>query len=272
MSAEGFDSFQQSYLRILGAAIIAFIFFRRYFSKKLLSSISSHEWSIYGLRAILGYVFGTAVYTIAINNANLSVVAFISAVPTLGFIAYVMFREKIPLMSIPFFVLSLVGVLFLTGACLSNVHFGIGEIAAAISNIGFSVSFLMSRLHDKKRNNFENTTILLALGWIPVLIISLVLHEHVLPHSLSVTSAVGLLLAAVFNVINLYGANYVFTNMKAYVAGNVLLLETIWASIVGLLIYGEPVTIIVAAGGMLIVASALAINRIDNRNEEPPIS
>ena len=272
MSAASFDDFQQSYLRILGAAILAFVFFRSYRSKNLLRSLSKREWSIYSIRAFLGYVFGTAIYTIAINNADLSIVAFISAVPTLGLLAYVLFREKIPLLSLPFVGLSIAGVFVLTGANLGDLHLGVGEIAAIVANLGFSVSFLMARMHHKKRNNFENTTVLLLLGWIPIFIISLLLHENIVPHNLTIESTVGLILAAVFNVINLYGANYVFNNMKAYVAGNILLLETIWASLFGLLLFAEPITMTIAAGGLLIVACALVINKIDNKDEEAQIS
>lgn len=126
----------------------------------------------------------------------------------------------------------------------------------------------MARMHDKKRNNFENTTILLLIGWIPIFIISLLLHENVVPQSLTIGALIGLVFAAVFNVINLYGANYVFNNMKAYAAGNILLLETVWASLIGLTIFAEPITLAVAAGGMLIVACALVINKIDKKDEE----
>lgn len=269
MSAESFDSFQQSYLRVLGAAIIAYVVFRRFRRKGFVKSLSKREWSIYTTRAFLGYVFGMSIFTIAVNNANLSVVAFISAVPTLGLLAYVLFREKLPAISLPFIVLSIGGVLLLTGVGIGNIQFGIGEIAAIVANIGFSISFLMARMHDKRRNNFENTTLLLALGWIPVFIISVALGESLVPHSLSVSAVVGLLLAAVFNVVNLYGANYVFNNMKAYVAGNILLLETIWASMLGLILYAEPITLMIAAGGMVIIACSLIINKIDNKNEEP---
>jgi len=64
--------------------------------------------------------------------------------------------------------------------------------------------------------------------------------------------------------------NYVFTNLKAYVAGNILLLEGVWSVIIGLVIYGEPVTMAIAIGALLVVASAVAINKIDDRVEEAP--
>jgi drug/metabolite transporter (DMT)-like permease len=269
MTGDSFSDFQQSYLRILCAAVFALIFFRRRLSKHLLSSISRHEWKIYIIRAMFGYILGVSLFTVAITNADLSVVTFISAVPTLGLVAYVMFREKPPLASIPFLLVAAIGVLLVAGASFNHIHFGVGEIAAIIATLGFDVSFVMSRLHDKSRNNFENTTILLLIGWIPVFIIALCLHEKVIPDSISIKSLIGLLLASVFNAVNLYAANYVFTNLKAYVAGNLLLLECVWASMFGLLLYGESLTVAVAIGGILIVTSAIAVNKLDKKVEEP---
>ncbi len=272
MASDSFDDFQQSYLRILGAGIIAFVFFRRYFRKNLFRSVTKHEWKIFVSRAIICYVFGTAFFTIAINNANLGAVAFISALPILGLIAFIMFREKLPLASIPFLLLSALGLVLVTGVTLGDFNFGIGEWAAIISMVGFNIGFLMTRFHSKERSNFENTTILLLIGWIPIFIISLLLRENILPTSLSITSLVGLFLGAVFNTINLFGSNYIFKHLKAYVAGNILLLETVWASMLGLTLFAEPITMMVAAGGMLIIASAFAVNKIDKKDEERLIS
>lgn len=267
MMEGSFESFQQSYLRILLAGLLALIIFRKRLSKQLFRSLDRREWAIYATRAAVAYVGGVSIFTIAVQHADLSVVSFITAVPMLGLLAFIMFREKLPLLSVPFLVLSMVGVAFLTGIDITKFHFGIGEIAAIVAAVGFNIGYLMSRLHKKERNNYDNTTVLLLLGWIPVFIISLVLQEP-LPSQVSLTAWVGLAFSVIFNVIGLYATNYVFTNLKAYVAGNILLLEGVWAIIIGLLLYAEPLTLAIAVGGLLIVASAIAINKIDNRNEE----
>ena len=271
MMGESFGNFQQVYLRVLLAGLLALIVFRPKRSKRLFSSLTTKEWTMYGLRALAAYTIGIASFTIAIRNADLGVVSLLSLLPTFGLLAFIMFGEKLPLSSIPFLILSLVGVFFLSGISLHNFHFGIGIITALIAGLGANVGFLMARLHKKERNNYENTTIVLLLGWIPVFVVSLLAHERFIPRHVSLAAIAGLALSVVLNIILLFMINYVFTNLKAYVAGNILLLEGVWSVIIGLVIYGEPVTMAIAIGALLVVASAVAINKIDDRVEEAPI-
>jgi len=139
--------------------------------------------------------------------------------------------------------------MLITGIDFRNIGFGIGEWAAIISILGFDVGYLMSKMHNKTRSNFENTTILLLIGWIPVFILSTIRHEALIPHSVSLVAIVGLLLSSLSNIVGLYAINYVFGNIKAYVAGNIFLLECVFALVFGLLLYGEPITAGIAAGG-----------------------
>lgn len=220
------------------------------------------------MRAIVSYIFGITAFTIAVQNADLAVVSLISAMPILGLLAWIMFREKVSPVSIPFILISALGVFFLTGVDLSGFHLGIGEIAAIVSAVGFNVGFLMSRLHAKQRSNYDNTTILLLIGWIPVCLLSVLATESIIPQHISLAAVIGLLFASAFNVFGLYAANYIFNNLKAYVAGNILLLEGVWAAVIGLVLYAESLTVHVVVGGLLILLSALTINRIDNKNEE----
>lgn len=267
MMEGSFDTFQQTYLRILIAGLMAIVIFRKKFSKNFLFSISKREWSIYTLRAFISYVIGVAGFTVAIQNTNLGTVSFIAALPILGLLAWILFREKLPARSLLPIGISIVGLAFVTGIDVRDFSFGVGEWAAVICMLGFDIGYLMSRMHDKSRSNFENTTILLLIGWIPVFIISLVTHEALLPHSVTVTAIIGLLLASVANIVGLYAINYVFNNLKAYVAGNILLLECVFALVLGLLLYGEPITMGIAFGGLLILASAIAVNNINKADE-----
>lgn len=136
--------------------------------------------------------------------------------------------------------------------------------------LGFYIGFLMSRMHNEARSNYENTTILLLIGWIPVFLISMMKHEAIVPTSISIAAFVGLVLATLTNVVGLYAINYVFTNLKAYVAGNFLLLECVFALILGWVLYGESITAGIMLGGLLIMASAVAVNNISKADEEAP--
>jgi drug/metabolite transporter (DMT)-like permease len=268
MMDDSFETFQQTYLRILIAGLLAVVIFRKKISKNFLSSISKREWSVYGIRALVSYTVGVASFTVAIQHANLATVSFIAALPILGLLAWILFREKLPVKSLLPIGLSIIGLALVTGIDFSNFSFGIGEWAALICLLGFDIGFLMSRMHNKARSNFENTTILLLIGWIPVFMISMVKHEALLPDSVSAVAFTGLLFASLANIVGLYAINYVFTNLKAYVAGNILLLECVFALILGLVLYGEPITLGIVLGGLLIAASAIAVNNINKADQE----
>lgn len=273
MMQGSFDTFQQTYLRILLAGIMALFLFRKKFSKNLLTSISRREWGIYAVRSIVAYTIGVAGFTVAIENTSLATVSFVSALPLLGLLAWVLFREVLPLKSLIPITISLAGLFFMTNIDIHHFSFGLGEVAAIIATLGFDLGYLMSRLHKKERSNFENTTILLLLGWIPIFVLSLIRHESFTHHSISLIGIIGLILSSLANIVGLYAVNYVFTNLKAYIAGNILLLEGVFSLILGLVFYGEPVTLGIIFGGALIVASAIVINSMtkDDKEAEAPL-
>jgi len=265
MMGDSFGTFQQVYLRILFAGLLALYFFRKKMARNLLGSIGRWEWSVYGIRAFVSYTVGVAAFTVAIQNTDLGVVSFVSSIPLLGLFAWLLFREKLPIASLPFVLLSIVGLLFVTGFDYRDVRFGIGEVASLIAMIGFDIGFLMSRMHKKSRNNYENTTIILLLGWVPLFLISLFRHEQLIPDSVSMIAAVGLIVSSVQNVVGLYAINYVFTNLKGYVAGNILLLEGVFAIVLGYILYDEKLTWSLTVGGLIIMGCAFAINQIEHQ-------
>lgn len=265
MMSQDFTVLQQSYMRVGLAAAIALIIFRGQLSKSLAKSLTPKEWVVYISRASLTYFAGTVLYTYAVRNSELSIVTLISAIPIAGLLAFFMFREKFPLSSMPFLMLSIAGLFILTGASF-DITFEQGIIAAVLSHIAFGIGYLMARFHSPKRSNYETTVIILLFGWIPSLVLSIAFHEP-LPSQISVASMIGLVGGAMSAVLGLYLTNYVFRNLRAYVAGNLLLLEILWAVLFGVVLYGEPVTIPILIGGLLIVMSAMAINKIDNKEK-----
>lgn len=70
-----------------------------------------------------------------------------------------------------------------------------------------------------------------------------------------------LLLSALFNVVNLYLTNYGFQHVKAAVAGNILVLEVVFALLYGFLLFNEMPTLRESIGGLLIVASIYLVNK-----------
>jgi drug/metabolite transporter (DMT)-like permease len=225
------------------------------------------DWLVYVVRAIFLYVVGVGLFTLAVTHTKLATVSFVSSLPILGVMAWVMFREKMRASTVPFIGLSIIGLVFITGIDMKNVHLGIGELAAIAGMVGFDLGYLMSRLHNKRLDNFQHTTILLAIGWVPLLVMSVGLGEQLVPTHVTPAAWVGLVVSAVLNIVGLYLINYVFEHLRAYVAGNWLLLEGVFALLIGLSLYGEVPTATELVGATVILACAYVISLMDARKD-----
>lgn len=101
MMGDRFATFQQVYLRVLLAGLIAALAFRKHLPLRHLRSMPRREWGIYGLRSLVAYAGGVGLSTVAVLNADLSTVAFISSLPVVGLLAWLMFHEKMQAATVP---------------------------------------------------------------------------------------------------------------------------------------------------------------------------
>ncbi len=272
MMEGSFGTFQQVYLRLLLAAALAAIVFRRHVGPAVFRDITGREWIVYVVRALLSYTVGVGLFTVAVLETKLSIVSFVASLPVLGLLGWMMFGEKVRVATLPFLALSVVGLLLMTSVDVGDLHLGRGEITAVISMLGFNLGYLMSRFHSARFSNAQNTTVLLLLGWIPLLALSLLAGEPLVPRHVSAAAWFALGISAVLNVAGLMLINYVFASLKAYVAGNLLLLEGVFALIVGLALYAERPTGIELVGAALILGCAYAISALDARgNRKEPV-
>jgi drug/metabolite transporter (DMT)-like permease len=263
MLAGSFTTYQQVYLRILIAGVLAAVVFRKQVAGIKLNRLSARHWWIYALRAFLGYTVGVLVYTFAIEHSKLSTVSFISSLPIMGLLAWLMFRERLEATTLPLVGFSVIGLLLLTGFSFTGFSFGAGELAAMVALLGFDLGFLLSKSHHSSMSNVQSTTILLLLGWIPAFVLSLAHGEAFNVGQVTWQGWVGLTMSSVLNVVGLMAVNYVFAHMKAYVAGNIFLVEGVFSSVLGLVFYHELPTATGMIGALIIVACALGISLID---------
>lgn len=71
-----------------------------------------------------------------------------------------------------------------------------------------------------------------------------------------------ILVAGLFNVVNLFLTNYGFQKVNAVLASNILMLEVVFAVGLAIFLYQEIPTLKELFGGFLIVASAYQMNKI----------
>ena len=125
----------------------------------------------------------------------------------------------------------------------------------------------MSRHHQSQLTNFENTTLMLLIGWVPILAVSLLLGEPLLSPQVSTVGWVVLVISGVSNVLGLIAINYIFANMKAYVAGNLLLTEGVIALGIGFWLYHEVPTVPALIGAAIILGCGYALSVIDAKSD-----
>jgi drug/metabolite transporter (DMT)-like permease len=257
---ESFTLSQQVFWRMIIALIIAWVLFGRSLDKKTLQSLSGYDWMIYVVRSILYFGAGIMLFTFAVNHTTLGIVSFSSSLPIVGIFGWIMFRERIDIKALPFILLSIIGLGLLCKIDVKSLHLSAGIITALLSMVAFDISYLMVRYHKAKMTNFQNTTLLLCFAWIAPLVAILLTKGKFIPNHFTTLAVVGLVLSSILNVVNLYLLNYIFSNLKGYVAGNVLLLEGVFALIIGFLFYNESANFMQLLGAIIILATAYVIS------------
>ena len=231
-----------------------------------LSEISGIEWFIYIARSFIYYGLSVTLITYALLHTTLGIVSFASSLPIMGLLGYLYYKEKFNLKIIPIILLSVFGLALLSKINLSDFKLNSGLIAALGSLLLFDTAFLMVRLHNKKYTNYQNTAIILAFSWIVPLITLLVQHKRLWPAHVSLEAYIGLGISIVLNVANLFFLNYIFSNLKAFVAGNILLLEGVFALIIGYIFFNEGVDLLQMVGVLIILGSTVAVSYMEYKD------
>ena len=266
LMGKSFSIPQQMFVRLLGASLLCIILFYPKIKNIKLSEISGIEWFIYIARSFIYYGLSVTLITYALLHTTLGIVSFASSLPIMGLLGYLYYKEKFNLKIIPIILLSVVGLALLSKINLSDFKLNSGLIAALGSLLLFDTAFLMVRLHNKKYTNYQNTAIILAFSWLVPLITLLVQHKRLWPSHVSLEAYIGLGISIVLNVANLFFLNYIFSNLKAFVAGNILLLEGVFALIIGYIFFNEGVDLLQMVGVLIILGSTVAVSYMEYKD------
>ena len=262
---ESFNLPQQLFLRLFGAFLFASLVFYPSIKKIKFLEISKKDWLIYISRSLIYYGLGVTLITYALTHATIALVSFASSLPVMGVFAFIYFRERINIKALPFILISVIGLGMLSKINIANINFNNGLIAAVLSLVAFDTAYLMVRLHNPKYTNKVNTFFMLMFSWIPAFIYLLVKTEPILPKNISLISLTAIILSIILNVINVIIINYIFTKLKAYVAGNLLLLEGVFALIIGAILFNETINLYQFIGATIIIISAIAAGYLEDK-------
>jgi len=261
----GFLLFQQVYLRMLAAFIVGYFVFRKQVDISKYRKLPFKEWLIIILRAVSYSLFGIILFTQAIIITKYSNVSFIGSLPMTAVLGFVLLHEKFSFKKLALILLAFVGVLFISVKDYSNIFYlGKGEVLTLISTVFFSLSYIARKWQSNLLNNKELTVINFLVAFLVVFLVSILKGD-----GLPVTGwNWGLLLAVVgagiFNIGNVFLTNYGFQKIEAVLASNILTLESVFAVVLGFLVYKEVPMAKELLGGIVITLSVVGMNKLED--------
>ncbi|MFZ6035410.1 MAG: DMT family transporter [Patescibacteria group bacterium] len=258
-----FSIFQQLYLRLLAAVVLGFIVFGKTLDYSKLKKIPAKEWGLLILRAICYYLIGVALFTKAVLLTKISTVSFIGSLPTTAVLGFLILKEKVTFKKALYISLAFLGVLIISIKDFSSIFsWGLGEIIAFISVMVASYAIVIRKYHSKFLTNNEITQTMLILGFIFVLITSLIVGEGIPLAGWSGSTLIILGLAGFVNVALMFLTNYGFDKIKTSIASNILTLEMFFAVLLGFLFFREIPTIKEIVGAFFILISVIKMNQL----------
>lgn len=263
----GFSVFQQVYLRVLAAFLLGLIIFNKDLNWPKIKKISQKEWLLLIFRSAASYLFAVCLFTQAVILAKYSNVAFIGAIPMTAILGIIIFKEKINGKKALLVLTAFLGVALIALKDYSQIFsWGKGEIIALAATFFFSLSYVTRKWHSPLLNNKEITQITFFFAFIFVLAVSLLSGEGIPVSGWNLGLLAAVIGAGLFNVINLFLTNYGFEKVKAVLAGNILMLESVFAVIVGFLFYLEVPNLKELLGGIIIIGSVVLMNSLEDKS------
>lgn len=259
-----FTILQQTYLRVFAAFLFGCIIFYKDIDLKKITKISKKEWSILLLRSVAMYLIAVTLISEAYTLSKYSNVSFVAALPLTAVFGFILLKEKITLQKILYILLGFLGVVLIGVSDYSNILiWQKGELFALIASVFFALSYIARKWQGNILNNKEIAVMIFFISTCLLCITSFLFGESFpSANSFSSVTIAVIILAGLFNVVNLFLTNYGFQKVNAVLASNLLMLEVIFAVGLGFFLYQEIPTIKEFIGGLLIVGSAYQMNKL----------
>ncbi|NMC35562.1 DMT family transporter [Candidatus Beckwithbacteria bacterium] len=264
--ATGFLLFQQVYLRMLAAFVIGILVFGKHIQLAKFRLLSKKDWALIFLRAISYALFGIILYTQAIIITKYSNVSFIGSLPTTAVFGFILLKEKLSIKKFVLVLLAFAGVVLISVQDFSNLlSWGRGEVLTLISIIFFSLSYIARKWQSDTLNNYELTVINFLVAFVIVFLVSLVKGDGLPVANWNMSLVLMVIGAGIFNIANVFLTNYGFQRVEAVLASNILMLESCFAVVFGFVFYQEIPLAKEFLGGLIIIASVIAMNKTESR-------
>jgi len=260
---EHFMTFQQVAARALIGFIIGILVYHKRVRILNLFKKSRKDLLLLLFRS-LSLVIGIGLFTVSIMKTKFANVHFIFSLPMTAFLGIVFLRERLTFKKAGLLFVGFFGVILISFEGFSDgLSFGLGEILALISTFFYSLTFISRKWFSKNIKNEEIAVFGAFFTFCYAVILSQLFGDGinefltVNPFLLIIIFLAGL----TFILINYFGS-YGFEKVQAIIANNILVLESVFGLLFGLLLYNEIPVLREVLGGIIIVISAILMNRL----------
>lgn len=265
--AGGFPPMTQVYMRIALATFALLILFRKKIHWTNIRTMPRRDALIVLTMGTVGYSIAVYFITLGALNAKLVNVAIIFAsVPFFSYIyAFIFLKKPFDLKLTGLLILSLIGISFVATKSFvpQLAEFGIGEWFTLVATATMAWFFVGRKMLSRHLNTHEITVSVMTVAAISGVILALLRGEtfswsaFTNPHVL-LGLFIGGLMNALINPIEIYA----FEHLDAVFGSQILLLENVFALILGYFLYTEVITFPEAIGGLIIVGCVYIANKL----------
>lgn len=265
--AEGFEPMTQVYMRVFLGVIALAVLFRKNLRWNHIRKTPTRDFLILLTMGTIGYSIAVYFATLGALNAKLVNVAIIFAsVPFFSYLyAFLFLKKPFDTKLTGLLMISLVGISFVaTKSFVPRLAtFGIGEGCMLLATATMAWFYVGRKLLSKHLNTQEITVVVMAIAAISGWILAIVRGEtfsvaaFTNPHVL-LGLAIGGLMNSIVNPIEIFA----FEHLDAVIGSQILLLENVFALILGYVLYAETVTFPEIIGGLIILGCVYIANRL----------
>jgi drug/metabolite transporter (DMT)-like permease len=266
MMEVSFSPLTQVYLRIGLGLLLTLLFFSRSIHYHKIKHISRRDWMILLVMGLFGYGLAVIFVTLGVLQTKLLNVAIIgSTTPFFVLFFSVMFlRKRISNLLLFFLLFSFYGVCVIATKSFFPVltHFGLGELYVLLYAAGIGIYVLGRKFLSDKLNNSEIAAVVMGFAFITSLVCALVARETFsIASFFNPTAFFGLLLGGILNIIVIKLQNFGYQHLNEVTGSQLLLLENVYAPVIGLVLYQERILPIELIGTLTVLVGVWAYNQ-----------
>jgi drug/metabolite transporter (DMT)-like permease len=263
----GFGDYTQVYLRISIGTLMAALLFRRHITWSNYTRLKPKDWLGITLMGVVGYGIVVAALTIGVLNTTLINTSIIYAtVPVFVYIfSLPLLKRKPELIKIALVLVSFWGVGMISSNSVIPHLEGInhGDWWVLFAAVCGALYVIGRKLVSDTLNNRELAVIVMAIAAITTFALSLINGDRVDWSVFGVPSIlVGLVIGSVLNIAATFLENYGFKILDETFAAQLLMVESVFALVLGRLFYAEVISLTQILGMLVISSSLLLMNRV----------